>query len=490
MKYRVAVAGASGFVGRALVSALAPTHEVIALGRSAPKDAQPEHVSFRRCDLYNAEDAEQALSGATSAVYLVHSMLPSARLVQASFSDLDLICADNFARAAAGAGVAHIVYLGGLTPEDPDGLSQHLRSREEVERVLGSYGAKVTTLRAGMVIGAGGSSFRILLRLAERLPWMIVPKWGSSKSQPIGLSDVVRLLIFAIEHPEFAGGAYDVGAPSVMPYTEMLARTGALVGRETRVTQLPFNLPVVSLLWVSTISGAPLDLVMPLVESLKHEMIATRGLTLQQAAGFPLASFDAIMTDAIRDEARAGSNGASTPPPVTDSPASIRSLSDSIQAPVLAKQSPRTPSRAVSLQRFEKPKLLSARDVANAYFEWLPKAMHPFIRVTKLAVPGCAFFIMGITRPLLELTLDEAISSDDRAVYQTSGGLLLAKSGRGKGTLEFRSVLSGAFVMALVANFEPRLPWLIYKFSQAVAHAWVMKAFGRYLRGLRASARN
>jgi uncharacterized protein YbjT (DUF2867 family) len=405
----------------------------------------------------SAVDAE--LAGATSAVYLVHSMLPSARLVQASFSDLDVICADNFARAAAKAGVKHIVYLGGLIPET-DALSEHLRSREEVERVLASHGATVTTLRAGMVIGPGGSSFRILLRLAQRLPWMVIPRWGSCRSQPIGLDDVVRLLAFAVEHPEFAGKAYDFGSPSVMAYAEMLKRTGRHLGRELRILTLPFDVPVVSLLWVSAITQASVDLVLPLVESLKHEMLAERGLELQRAAGFELASFDALVEAAIREEAKAQE-----------------------PAPKMASPPPPRSNRVVSLQRFRKPKTLSAREVARAYFEWLPRAMRPFIRVTPLALHGARFWLSVWPRPLLELTLDEAASDEQRAVYRISGGELASVHAEDAGTLEFRSVLGGELVTALVSGFVPRLPWLVYKSTQAVVHLWVMKAFGRHLAG-------
>jgi nucleoside-diphosphate-sugar epimerase len=124
VRRRVAIAGATGLVGKALVAALAPAHDVIALGRGAPSASPDPAITFRRCDLYDAEQAVSALEGATHAVYLVHSMMPSAALVQASFSDLDVICADKFARAAAKAGASHIVYLGGLTPEHTDALSE------------------------------------------------------------------------------------------------------------------------------------------------------------------------------------------------------------------------------------------------------------------------------------------------------------------------------------------------------------------------------
>jgi hypothetical protein len=133
------------------------------------------------------------------------------------------------------------------------------------------------------------------------------------------------------------------------------------------------------------------------------------------------------------------------------------------------------------LQRFPRPPGFSARDVADAYFAWLPRGMWPFVRVTPLAEPGCAFWFAGWPGPLLELSYDAASSDEDRAVYRITGGALCAVAARGRGLLEFRSVLGGEHVMALVSGFEPRLPWLVYKFSQALVHLAVMGAFGRHL---------
>jgi hypothetical protein len=140
----IAVAGASGFVGRPLIAALARRGAVIALSRAARPAA--DGVEWRRADLFSYRDALAALAGADHAVYLVHSMSPSDRLVQGRFEDLDLQAADNFARAAAVHGVRQIVYLGGLLPADtpPAGLSRHLRSRAEVERALADYGTPLT----------------------------------------------------------------------------------------------------------------------------------------------------------------------------------------------------------------------------------------------------------------------------------------------------------------------------------------------------------
>ena len=199
------IAGATGFVGQAVARKLASRAErldLVGLTRGR-REAVGDWDRLVSCDLFSLKDVERALVGARFALYLVHSMLPSARLVQGRFSDLDLICADNFGRAAAKAGVEQIVYLGGLIPELPAGeLSDHLSSRLEVEAALGAHGVPVTTLRAGMVIGPGGSSFEILTRLVRRLPAMVLPKWSERICQAIDLETVAALLDYAVGRTE------------------------------------------------------------------------------------------------------------------------------------------------------------------------------------------------------------------------------------------------------------------------------------------------
>ena len=155
---------------------------------AAPADGADPAVEWRTCDLFSLAQTELAVHGADVAVYLVHSMLPAARLTQASFEDTDLLLADNFARACAKSGIRRVVYLGGLIPR-ADGLSRHLQSRLEVERVLASRGAQVVSLRAGLVLGGEGSSFQMLMTLVQRLPVMICPAWLATPTQPIAIAN-------------------------------------------------------------------------------------------------------------------------------------------------------------------------------------------------------------------------------------------------------------------------------------------------------------
>ena len=215
----VAIAGASGFVGSALRRALPADYDLVGLTRSPNRAARSDDgdpIRWRHCDLYSLREVEDGLRGADLAIYLVHSMLPSSRLTQGTFADLDLILADNFARAARRAGVRQIVYLSGLLPDDTEHLSRHLRSRWEVERALAGHGVPVTTLRTGLVVGKGGSSLRILVNLVRRLPAMLLPSWTESDTQSIALRDVVRAVRLVLVAPGRFGRTFDVAGPEVM----------------------------------------------------------------------------------------------------------------------------------------------------------------------------------------------------------------------------------------------------------------------------------
>jgi uncharacterized protein YbjT (DUF2867 family) len=468
----IVIAGATGFVGAALGEAIGPTHHLVGLTRDARRSPKnTAYREFRSCDLYSLLDAEKALVGARVAVYLVHSMMPAARLTQGSFRDMDLICADNFARAAKKAGVEQIVYLGGLIPEG-EKLSAHLESRLEVERTLGAHGVPVTTLRAGLILGRGGSSFLMMARLVQRLPVMVSPRWAESATQPIALADVVELLRFVIGNEATYNQTFDVGGPEVLTYRSMMKRTAKVLGVKRRIMPLPIIPRSLSRLWVSVITGAPRELVAPLIESLGHPMVA-RDHALMDRAGMTATPFDEAVRDAL-----------AAPPRDTPVPASPReSVPVAYQAAPERSSGRRSDVRSV--QRLPLPPGHDAEWVANEYMRWLPEGFRPFVRVE---VDGhtCRFYSLGLSKPLLVLELAPLRSGKDRQLFYITKGLLA--SGRGRGRLEFREVLDRRYVIAAIHEFEPTLPWYIYTSSQAYAHLWVMWRFRRHLARIAANA--
>lgn len=461
----VAIAGATGFIGRALASALVESHHVIGLTRgervSVPTNSGQDQVEWRRADLFSSRETEAALKGASAAFYLVHSMMPSARLTQGRFEDLDLILADNFARACWANGVQRIIYLGGLVPDATEAhLSRHLRSRLEVEQTLGAYGTPVTALRAGLVVGRGGSSFQMMLRLVQRLPVMVFPAWTLSKTQPIDVRDVVALLTGALQTPETAGRAYDIGGPDVMTYREMLLTTAELLGRKLRTISVPFFSPRLSRLWVSVVSGSSRALVGPLVMSLEHSMVASQR-RLQSLLDRPGYSFGESVRHALQPSPEAAT---------TKVPAVM---------PLERDLPPRSLVRSV--QRLPVPERATARWVAEEYLRWLPRFFRYLIHV-RIDGHKAWFELRLVRRPLLELELIPSRSNDDRQLFIVRGGLLADAESSPLGRLEFRTAVGHRHVLAAIHDFKPRLPWWIYRLTQAIGHLWVMRAFGRHLR--------
>jgi len=446
---RIAVAGATGFVGRALVRLLAERHAVIALGRgvvappetTADEDVRPG-VTWRRCDLFSLYETEQALEGVDAAYYLVHSMMPSSRLTQGHFEDLDLLLADNFGRAAGRAGVKRIIYLGGLVPEIEEGLSKHLASRLEAERVLGGYGVPVTAVRAGLVVGRGGSSLDILVRLVGRLPAMVCPRWTGSLSQPIALDDVALLLARCLDLEETTGRVCEVGGPDVLSYRDMMRETARVMGKRRFMLPVPMVTPSLSRLWVTLVTQTPKALVAPLIQSLRHPMVV-RDRWLQEKVGLAGKPFAEALAESLRTEGL-------------------------VRQPM-----------ARSVQRLPLPKGCDALWLAAEYAAWLPQALRGGVRVERTE-KGLNLYPLGLDRPLLTLDFRPDRSGPNRALLEVSGGMLAGRA-IGFPRLEFRTIPDGSGALAAVHDFRPRLPWWLYTRTQAYAHLWVMWRFGRHL---------
>jgi uncharacterized protein YbjT (DUF2867 family) len=243
----VAVLGATGVIGRALVSVLAESEEVLAVSRSP--DASPgEGVRAVAADVTDATSVRRSLEGVEVAYYLVHS------LGAPDYAVVDRRAAETVAREAEHAGVSQLVYLGGLGDDRPD-LSQHLRSRLETAVALSSGAVPVTTLRAAVVIGRGSAAFETIVSLVDRLPAMIAPRWVTTPTQPIALADVVRYLVGVARMPEALGRSFDVGGPDVLSYKEMIERIAHIRGRRRLIVEVPMLSPRLSSYWPSRHPG-------------------------------------------------------------------------------------------------------------------------------------------------------------------------------------------------------------------------------------------
>ena len=448
---KIVIAGASGFVGKKLLEVLKAEHQVVGISRHF-RESKDENVKWVQCDLFSMLDIEKTLEGADVAVYLVHSMLPSARLTQGSFRDFDMILADNFARAAKKANIKKIVYLSGIIPPDAI-LSEHLQSRLEVENILKSSEIPTSSLRAGLIIGPGGSSFEMMLRLVKRLPVMICPYWTSTLSYPIAVWDVVEIIKNRIENDLTSHECIDLCGPDPLSYEEMMRLLSSKINRHHFFVPVPFVSPSLSKLWVRLITGAPKDLVYPLVDSLKTHMIPLFPRPKELSFINPM-SFEEAISKSIKENV-AGQNPTAYKYLAKDNDSFVRSV-----------------QRVTTLFRSD------VKTISQIYFKWLDSFLSPFIRVESVGLHHSIFFRL-IKKPLLVFEASESRSFSDRELYYIRSGLLVGKSKRAR--IEFRNIYQGLYKIIAIHDYSPRIPWFIYKYTQALFHLFVMKSFGQYL---------
>ncbi len=268
---RILLTGATGYIGKRLLPELIHQgHEVICCVRDKnrfnPPSVLKPHIQVIQIDLLDKESLNQIPANIDGAYYLVHSMSASS-----NYKELEHQSAINFREALNRTNVSHVIYLSGIINEKE--LSDHLSSRQNVEKELGKGNYHLSTLRAGIIIGSGSASFEIIRDLVEKLPIMVTPRWLNTRCQPIGISDVISFLSKTLFNERTFDQSFDIGGPDILTYKEMLLEFATSRKLTRKIYTLPVLTPRLSSYWLYFVTSTTYKLAVALVDSMKIEVV-------------------------------------------------------------------------------------------------------------------------------------------------------------------------------------------------------------------------
>lgn len=445
---KILLTGASGYIGSHLMNKLKDNYEIIAISRNIENKSNEHNVTWKAADLFDLNEITEVMEDIDIAIYLVHSMMPSAKLTQASFEDMDALLADNFAKAASYNKVQHIVFMSGLIPNTNE-LSPHLRSRLECEQILGSYGVPVSTLRAGLIIGSKGSSYPILKKLVDRLPGLLLPKWAYNTTLPVAIDDVIDGLYKIVERNPNENESIDIGGPSHMTYKDLFKQTAEVLDKRLPTIDLPIIPIWLSKYWVKLISGVPKEMVYPLMDSLIHDMIRNDENVVKDIS-IGKIDYKESVRNALEEETKTQKKGKSS------RKGDIKDV------------------RAIS--RVVLPKDVNMIQLAESYANFLNRITLNVVN-SDFNEDNFTISVPCLNKDLLLLSKDFKASNNERILYRIVGGDFALDSDGGNARLEFRRLPNSDACIIALQEYEPTLPWWVYKYTQAKVHKSVMNLF-------------
>ena len=287
---KILLTGANGYIGmRLLPMLLEQGHEIVCAVRNKSRlsvsNEVREQIEVVEIDFLDSPKPHTLPNDIEAAYYLIHSMSSSTE----DFDEKEERSAKNFNAHLSTTNCNQVIYLGGIANQD--NLSKHLWSRKNVEGILQSGKAKVTVLRAAIIVGSGSASFEIIRDLCEKLPVMITPKWVKTRCQPIAIRNVMQYLTGVLGNKECYDQSFDIGGPDILSYKKMMQLYAKVRKLNLWIFDVPFLSPKLSSYWLYFVTSTSYKLALNLVDSMRIEVI-TQDNRLQELLNINPISYE------------------------------------------------------------------------------------------------------------------------------------------------------------------------------------------------------
>jgi NADH dehydrogenase len=296
---QVTVFGGSGFVGRAIVRALAPQGYQIRVACRRPELAEPTRtagdvgqVTVMRTNLRMPASVAAAIAGSQAVINAAG--IPFQRGRQ-RYQAVHVEGARAIAEAARTAGVARLVHVSGLGADDRSARNPFIRSKVDAEDAIIAGFPDATILRPSVVFGSGDAAFTRMGKIAAKAPFMPVVGSGEARVQPVFAGDVGAAAAAVLARPDTARSVFELGGPRVYTYRELAALVLREIDRDKPIVGIPAGLMRLAG-WFSEFAPVP-PLTHDQVDLLIHDNVVRGGArTLADLGIVPTAAESILPT--------------------------------------------------------------------------------------------------------------------------------------------------------------------------------------------------
>jgi NADH dehydrogenase len=297
----VTVFGGSGFVGRAIVRALAQRGYLVRVAARRIELAEPVktagevgQVMLMRANLRVPGSVARAVAGSDAVVNAAGVGWQRGRQ---RYDTVHVEGTRTLADACRGFGVKRLIHISGIGADQRSSKNPYILSKVGAEDAVIAGFSDATIVRPSVVFGPDDAMFTRLARIACAAPFLPVIGKGTARVQPVFVSDVADAVATLLGRPETARSVFELGGPRIYSYREIAALVLRVIDRPKPIIGVPAGLMKIAGFFAqqATIAGLVPQLTVDQVELMLHDNLVRAGANTLASLGIQPTAAEAIL---------------------------------------------------------------------------------------------------------------------------------------------------------------------------------------------------